>query len=50
MLNKAPKLKQTVKTKMRSNINVRPASEAMVGRANVTGGSAQPVVVGFVCG
>ncbi|XP_038582205.1 centromere protein W [Micropterus salmoides] len=30
MLNKAPKLKQTVKTKMRSNINVRPASEAMI--------------------
>ncbi|XP_035534072.1 centromere protein W [Morone saxatilis] len=30
MLNKAPKLKQTVKTKMKSNINVRPASEAMI--------------------
>lgn len=31
MLNKAPKLKSTVKTKMKSNLNVRPASEAMVG-------------------
>ncbi|XP_044025269.1 centromere protein W [Siniperca chuatsi] len=30
MLNKAPKLKHTVKTKMKSNINVRPASEAMI--------------------
>lgn len=32
MLNKAPKLKHTVKTKTKTNINVRPASEAMVGR------------------
>ncbi|KAM6992234.1 centromere protein W [Tautogolabrus adspersus] len=30
MLNKAPKLKHTVKAKMKSNINVRPASEAMI--------------------
>lgn len=30
MLNKPPKLKSTVKTKMKSNVNVRPASEAMV--------------------
>nr|XP_046230011.1 centromere protein W isoform X1 [Scatophagus argus] len=30
MLNKAPKLKFTVKRKMKSNINVRPASEAMI--------------------
>ncbi|CAJ1077175.1 centromere protein W [Xyrichtys novacula] len=30
MLNKAPKLKSTVKSKMRSNISVRPASEAMI--------------------
>lgn len=31
MLKKAPKLKSTVKMKMKSNINVKPASEAMVG-------------------
>ena len=31
MLTKAPKLKQTIKTKAKSNINIRPASEAMVG-------------------
>ncbi|XP_075904510.1 centromere protein W [Nelusetta ayraudi] len=30
MLNKPPKLKSTVKTKMKSNVNVRPASEAMI--------------------
>ncbi|KAM8725231.1 centromere protein W isoform X2 [Acanthopagrus latus] len=30
MLNKAPKLKSTVKAKMKSNINVGPASEAMI--------------------
>ncbi|XP_019116970.1 centromere protein W [Larimichthys crocea] len=30
MLNKAPRLKHTVKTKMKSNTNVRPASEAMI--------------------
>lgn len=30
MLNKAPKLKSTVKMKMKSNMNMRPASEAMV--------------------
>ncbi|XP_068199429.1 centromere protein W [Antennarius striatus] len=30
MLNKAPKLKNTVKRKMKSNINMRPASEAMI--------------------
>ncbi|XP_076021383.1 centromere protein W isoform X2 [Genypterus blacodes] len=29
MLNKAPKLKSTIKTKTKSNVNVRPASEAM---------------------
>lgn len=31
MLNKAPRLKSTIKTKAKGNINVRPASEAMVG-------------------
>ncbi|KAI3364393.1 hypothetical protein L3Q82_011192 [Scortum barcoo] len=30
MLNKAPKLKQTVKSKMKSNKSVRPATEAMI--------------------
>uniref|UniRef100_UPI0037E86389 centromere protein W n=1 Tax=Semicossyphus pulcher TaxID=241346 RepID=UPI0037E86389 len=30
MLNKAPKLKSTVKSKMKTNMNVRPASEAMI--------------------
>lgn len=30
MLNKAPKLKSTVKMKMKSNMNMRPTSEAMV--------------------
>ncbi|XP_061668238.1 centromere protein W [Syngnathoides biaculeatus] len=30
MLNKAPRLKQKVKAKTKGNINVRPASEAMM--------------------
>ncbi|XP_035000052.1 centromere protein W [Hippoglossus stenolepis] len=30
MLNKAPKLKSTIKTKAKGNVNLRPASEAMV--------------------
>ncbi|XP_030260344.1 centromere protein W [Sparus aurata] len=30
MLNKAPKLKSTVKAKMKSNVKVGPASEAMI--------------------
>ncbi|XP_068610116.1 centromere protein W [Brachionichthys hirsutus] len=30
MLNKAPKLKSTVKRKMKSNLKVSPASEAIV--------------------
>ncbi|CAK6962152.1 centromere protein W [Scomber scombrus] len=30
MLAKAPKLKNTIKSKMKSNVNVRPASEAMI--------------------
>ncbi|XP_034555092.1 centromere protein W-like [Notolabrus celidotus] len=30
MLNKAPKLKKTIKAKTKSNVNVRPASEAMI--------------------
>uniref|UniRef100_A0A3Q3X448 Centromere protein W n=1 Tax=Mola mola TaxID=94237 RepID=A0A3Q3X448_MOLML len=30
MLNKAPKLKSTIKRKTKGNINVRPASEAMI--------------------
>ncbi|KAM9840575.1 centromere protein W [Aulostomus maculatus] len=30
MLTKAPKLKNTIKSKMRTNLNVRPASEAMI--------------------
>ncbi|XP_029318822.1 centromere protein W [Cottoperca gobio] len=30
MLKKAPKLKYIVKTKTKSNINVRPTSEAMI--------------------
>ena len=32
MLVKAPRLKNTIKSKTKSNVNVRPASEAMVGR------------------
>ncbi|KAJ0026962.1 hypothetical protein NQD34_017962 [Periophthalmus magnuspinnatus] len=30
MLRKAPKLKNTIKSKATTNINVRPASEAMI--------------------
>ncbi|KAG7508460.1 centromere protein W [Solea senegalensis] len=30
MLNKAPKLKSIIKTKTKSNINVKPTSEAMI--------------------
>uniref|UniRef100_A0A669BXZ9 Centromere protein W n=1 Tax=Oreochromis niloticus TaxID=8128 RepID=A0A669BXZ9_ORENI len=30
MLNKAPRLKSRIKTKAKGNINVRPASEAMI--------------------
>ncbi|XP_040016813.1 centromere protein W [Gasterosteus aculeatus] len=30
MLKKAPKLKYIIKTKSKSNINVRPTSEAMI--------------------
>ncbi|XP_054617175.1 centromere protein W isoform X2 [Dunckerocampus dactyliophorus] len=30
MLNKAPKLKNTIKSKMKSNTTVRPATEAMI--------------------
>ncbi|XP_034436840.1 centromere protein W isoform X2 [Hippoglossus hippoglossus] len=30
MLNKAPKLKSTIKTKAKGNVNLRPASEAMI--------------------
>ncbi|XP_061560682.1 centromere protein W [Phyllopteryx taeniolatus] len=30
MLNKAPRLKQRVKSKTKGNVNVRPASEAMM--------------------
>uniref|UniRef100_A0A8D3A962 Centromere protein W n=1 Tax=Scophthalmus maximus TaxID=52904 RepID=A0A8D3A962_SCOMX len=30
MLNKAPKLKNTIRTKAKGDINVRPASEAMI--------------------
>ncbi|XP_077601180.1 centromere protein W [Stigmatopora nigra] len=30
MLNKAPRMKQTVKSKMKSHVNVRKASEAMI--------------------
>ncbi|KAF7667776.1 hypothetical protein LDENG_00048550 [Lucifuga dentata] len=30
MLKKAPKLKHTIKTRTKKNVNLRPASEAMV--------------------
>ncbi|XP_061602806.1 centromere protein W [Cololabis saira] len=30
MLNKAPKLKKTIRANAKSNVNVRPASEAMI--------------------
>ncbi|XP_058468575.1 centromere protein W [Solea solea] len=30
MLNKAPKLKSIIKTKTKSNINVKPTAEAMI--------------------
>ncbi|XP_024147038.1 centromere protein W [Oryzias melastigma] len=30
MLNKAPKLKSTIRTKARGHINISPASEAMI--------------------
>ncbi|XP_053193507.1 centromere protein W [Scomber japonicus] len=30
MLVKAPRLKNTIKSKTKSNVNVRPASEAMI--------------------
>lgn len=45
MLNKPPKLKSTVKTKMRSNVNVRPASEAMVCNATEENADALTVSV-----